>query len=166
CCRQHCERLGGGCAVNNAFNAGGQGAGDLARLVVRTIEEKPSKPLQLAYTDEMSIEEKAEAVCRKIYGAERVVFSPLARKMMRRAEDLGVAHLPICIAKTQYSFSADDKAYGVPTGFTVNIRDLVINTGAEMLVLIAGDIMRMPGLPKSPQAERIDVVDGEIVGLS
>ncbi|MCD7722142.1 MAG: formate--tetrahydrofolate ligase [Prevotellaceae bacterium] len=166
CCRQHCERLGVGFAVNNAFNEGGQGAVELARLVVRSIEEKPSKPLQLAYTDEMSIEEKAEAVCRKIYGAERVVFSPLARKMMRRAEDLGVAHFPICIAKTQYSFSADDKAYGVPTGFTVNIRDLVINTGAEMLVLIAGDIMRMPGLPRSPQAERIDVVDGEIVGLS
>ena len=80
---------------------------------------------------------------------------------------MGISHYPICIAKTQYSFSADAKAYGVPTGFKINIRDIVINCGAEMLVLIAGDIMRMPGLPKSPQAERIDLTpEGEIDGLS
>ncbi|MBP9998343.1 MAG: formate--tetrahydrofolate ligase, partial [Bacteroidales bacterium] len=79
---------------------------------------------------------------------------------------MGIEHFPICIAKTQYSFSADQKAYGVPTGFTINIKDVVINRGSEFIVLIAGDILRMPGLPKSPQAERIDIVDGEIVGLS
>ena len=86
--------------------------------------------------------------------------------MIDKINEMGISHYPICIAKTQYSFSADPKAYGVPTGFKINIRDIVINCGAEMLVLIAGDILRMPGLPKSPQAERIDLVDGEIEGLS
>ena len=83
-----------------------------------------------------------------------------------RIKELGITNYPICIAKTQYSFSADAKAYGCPTGFNIHIRDIVVNCGAEMLVLVAGDIMRMPGLPRSPQAERIDLVDGEIVGLS
>ena len=112
------------------------------------------------------MEEKALAVCRTIYGADGVTFSPQAKKMIERIKELGVTHYPICIAKTQYSFSADAKAYGCPTGFNIHIRDIVVNCGAEMLVLIAGDIMRMPGLPRSPQAERIDLVDGEIVGLS
>ena len=165
-CRNHCAEIGVGFAVNNAFNEGGAGAVELAELVSRTIEECPSKPLQLAYPDEASVQEKAEAVCRKVYGADAVTFSPAARKMIDKVNEMGLSHYPICIAKTQYSFSADQKAYGVPKGFTINIRDIVINCGAEMLVLIAGDIMRMPGLPKSPQAERIDLVNGEIVGLS
>ncbi len=165
-CREHCEQIGVGFAVNNAFNEGGAGAVELAELVARTIDEQPSKPLQLAYPDEASVEEKANAVACKVYGAKGVTFSPAAKKMIEKVNAMGISHYPICIAKTQYSFSADQKAYGVPTGFTINIRDIVINCGAEMLVLIAGDIMRMPGLPKSPQAERIDLVDGEIVGLS
>ena len=165
-CRQHCAEMGVGFAVNNAFNEGGSGAEELARLVVQTIDEKPSKPLSLAYADDESVEAKAEAVARKVYGADGVTFSSVARQMIQKIEEMGIAHYPICIAKTQYSFSADQKAYGVPTGFTINVRDIVINCGAEMLVLIAGDIMRMPGLPKSPQAERIDLVNGEIVGLS
>lgn len=165
-CRQHCAVLGVGFAVNNAFNEGGQGAVELANLVVKTIEEQPSKPLELAYPDDASIEEKANAVAQKVYGAKSVTFSPVAKKMVRRINELGISHFPICIAKTQYSFSADQKAYGVPTGFDIQVRDIVINTGAEMIVLIAGDIMRMPGLPKSPQAERIDIVNGEIEGLS
>ncbi len=165
-CRRHCGELGVGFAINNAFAEGGKGAEDLARLVADTIDEKPSQPLRLAYTDDMSIEEKATAIARRVYGADGVTFSPAARKMMLRARELGAERYPVCIAKTQFSFSADERAYGVPTGFTINIRDIVINTGAEMLVLVAGDIMRMPGLPLSPQAERIDVVDGEITGLS
>ncbi len=165
-CRRHCGELGVGFAINNAFAEGGKGAEDLARLVADTIDEKPSQPLRLAYTDDMSIEEKATAIARRVYGADGITFSPVARKMMLRARELGTERYPVCIAKTQFSFSADERAYGVPTGFTINIRDIVINTGAEMLVLVAGDIMRMPGLPLSPQAERIDVVDGEITGLS
>ena len=165
-CRQHCEEMGIGFAVNDAFNRGGEGAVELAQLVVDTIDNQPSQPLQFAYADEQSVEEKAEAVAKKIYGAKGVTFTPAAKKKLQIVHDMGLDHYPICLAKTQYSFSQDQKAYGVPTGFSIAIRDVVINNGAEMIVLIAGDIMRMPGLPKSPQAERIDIVDGEIVGLS
>lgn len=166
-CRQHCAELGVGFAINNAYVEGGKGAEELAHLVVDTIEQNPSKPLQLSYPDEVSVEEKAEAVAKKVYGADGVTFSPAAKKMIEKINTMGISHYPICIAKTQYSFSADAKAYGVPKGFKINIRDIVINCGAEMLVLIAGDIMRMPGLPKSPQAERIDLTpEGEIDGLS
>lgn len=165
-CRNHCQQMGVPFAVNNAFNEGGSGAEELAQLVVKTIDEHPSQPLQLAYDDDMSVEQKALAVARKVYGADGVTFSPAAKKMIQRIEEMGISHYPVCIAKTQYSFSADAKAYGVPTGFSVNVRDIVVNCGAEMLVLVAGDIMRMPGLPRSPQAERIDLVKGEIEGLS
>ena len=166
-CRQHCAELGVGFAINNAYVEGGKGAEELAHLVVDTIEQNPSKPLQLSYPDEVTVEEKAEAVAKKVYGADGVTFSPAAKKMIEKINAMGISHYPICIAKTQYSFSADAKAYGVPKGFKINIRDIVINCGAEMLVLIAGDIMRMPGLPKSPQAERIDLTpEGEIDGLS
>ena len=165
-CRAHCENKGVGFAVNNAFTAGGEGAVELAELVVKTIEEQPSQPLQLSYDDSDSIEVKAEKVAQKVYGANSVIFSAPARKMLERIKQLGVEHFPICIAKTQYSFSADAKAYGVPHDFNIQIRDIVVNCGAELIVLIAGDIMRMPGLPKSPQAERIDIIDGEIEGLS
>lgn len=166
-CRQHCAELGVGFAINNAYVEGGKGAEELAHLVVDTIEQNPSKPLQLTYPDEVTVEEKAEAVAKKVYGADGVTFSPAAKKMIDKINAMGISHYPICIAKTQYSFSADAKAYGVPKGFKINIRDIVINCGAEMLVLIAGDIMRMPGLPKSPQAERIDLTpEGEIDGLS
>ena len=165
-CRQHCNSIGVGFAVNNAFNEGGSGAEELARLVVDTIDNQPSEPLQFTYPDEASVEEKALAVCQKIYGADGVTFSPQAKKMIERIKELGITDYPICIAKTQYSFSADAKAYGCPKGFSIHIRDIVVNCGAEMLVLVAGDIMRMPGLPRSPQAERIDLIDGEIVGLS
>lgn len=165
-CRKHCAEMGVPFAVNNAFNEGGAGAEELARLVVQTIDEHPSEPLRLPYDDDMSVEQKAEAVARKVYGADGVTFSPAAKRMLQRVQEMGISHYPVCIAKTQYSFSADARAYGVPTGFKINVRDIVINCGAEMLVLVAGDIMRMPGLPRSPQAERIDLVNGEIEGLS
>lgn len=165
-CRTHCESKGVGFAMNNAFTEGGEGALELAELVVKTIEERPSQPLILSYDDQDSIETKAEKVASKVYGAKGVVFSAQTRKMLDRIRQLGIEHYPICIAKTQYSFSADAKAYGVPHDFNIQIRDIVVNCGAEMIVLIAGDIMRMPGFPKSPQAERIDIINGEIEGLS
>lgn len=165
-CRQHCQALGVPFAVNDAFNQGGVGAVELAQVVVDAIEKTPSAPISFIYQDGDSVEEKAQKLVREIYGAEQVTFSPAAKKMLERINQLGISHYPICMAKTQYSFSTDQKAYGVPTGFSVNVRDIVINTGAEMLVLVAGEILRMPGLPKSPQAERIDLVNGEIIGLS
>jgi formate--tetrahydrofolate ligase len=165
--RDHCQQtLKVGFALNNAFCEGGKGAVELAELVVKTIEENPSKPLEFAYSSEDSVEMKATKVACNLYGAKRVTFGPAARKKLKHIEALGIGHYPICIAKTQFSFSTDAKRYGVATDFEVNIQDIVINNGAEMLVLIAGDILRMPGLPKSPQALRIDIVDNNIEGLS
>ncbi len=164
--RQHCQKRGIGFAINNAFAEGGAGAEELAQLTVNTIENSPSKPLQFTYSSEASIQDKARAVAQNIYGANDVVLKPAAKKKLARIKELGLEHFPVCIAKTQYSFSEDAKAYGLPTNFDITIRDFVINTGSEMIVAVAGDIMRMPGLPKSPQAERIDVVNGVIEGLS
>lgn len=165
-CRQHCEQMGVGFAVNTAYAEGGEGAVELAQLVVRTIAKRPSCPVKYSYETNDPVEVKAEKVARQVYGANGVVFSAQARKMLERIQKLGVEHFPICIAKTQYSFSADAHAYGVPKDFNIQIRDIVLNCGAEMIVLVAGDIMRMPGLPKSPQAERIDLKNGMIEGLS
>lgn len=164
--RKHCAEIGVGFAVNNAFVEGGNGAVELANLVVETIEKTPSAPLTFAYTDTDSVEEKVEKVAKNLYGAKSVSFGALAKKKLQMIQDLGVAHFPICIAKTQYSFSTDANAYGVATGFDLHVRDIVINAGAEMLVMVAGEIMRMPGLPKEPQALHIDIVNGEIEGLS
>lgn len=164
--RQHCKDLGVGFAINDAFMEGGKGAAELAQEVVKQIEENPSKPLQFAYENNEDIKTKIEKICKNIYGATTVSYAKSAENMIRRIEELGCSHFPVCIAKTQFSFSADQKLYGVPTGFDIRIRDLVLNSGAEMIVAIAGDIMRMPGLPKSPQAERIDIIDGNIEGLS
>ena len=164
--RRHCEELGVGFALNTAFGEGGKGAEDIARLVVETIEKNPSKPLRMLYDDADDIETKVRKIAQSIYGANDVVLKPAAKKKLARIKELGLEHFPVCVAKTQYSFSEDAKAYGLPTNFDITIRDFVINTGSEMIVAVAGDIMRMPGLPKSPQAERIDVVNGVIEGLS
>lgn len=164
--REHCERRGVGFAINTAFGEGSQGAVALAELVVRTIEEQPSKPLVHTYELSASVEDKALAIAQKIYGADKLTFSSKAKKQLKRIAEHGWGHFPVCIAKTQYSFSQDPKAYGSVRGFSMEVSDIVINTGAEMLVLVMGSIMRMPGLPKSPQALRIDIVDGEIEGLS
>ena len=164
--RKHCDEWGVGFAENNAFCEGGNGAIELAQLVVDTIEKKPSQPLKFMYEDNQSIKEKVEAVAKNIYGASNVIYLPAAKKKLQRINDLGISHYPVCIAKTQYSFSDNPKLYGVPEDFEFTIRDFVINTGAEMIVAIAGEIMRMPGLPKEPQAKVIDIIDGQIVGLS
>ena len=164
--RKHCDELGVGFAENNAFCEGGNGAIELAQLVVDTIEKNPSQPLKFMYEDNQSIKEKVEAVAKNIYGASNVIYLPAAKKKLQRINDLGISHYPVCIAKTQYSFSDNPKLYGVPKDFEFTIRDFVINTGAEMIVAIAGEIMRMPGLPKEPQAKVIDIIDGQIVGLS
>ena len=164
--RQHCEEMGVGFAVNNAFAEGGAGAIELANLVVDTIENKPSAPLTFAYDEEDSVEVKVTKVACGLYGAKQVLFGPAARKKLKMIEELGFSHFPICIAKTQYSFSTDPKLYGVASGFNFTVRDIVINAGAEMLVIVAGEMMRMPGLPKEPQALHIDIVNGEIEGLS
>lgn len=164
--RQHCEEIGVGFAINNAFLEGGDGAIELARLVVDTIAQNPSAPLSFAYEENDTVEEKVNKIACNLYGAKQVLFGPAARKKLKMIEELGYTCFLICIAKTQYSFSTDPKQYGVAQGFNFTVRDIVINAGAEMLVIIAGEIMRMPGLPKEPQALHIDIVNGEIEGLS
>ena len=164
--RQHCAELGIGFAVNNAFVEGGQGAVELANLVVKTIEENPSKDMSFAYADEDAVNDKISKVACNLYGAKMITFSPTAKKKLAMIEELGYTHFPICIAKTQYSFSTNQKLINVPTNFDFHVQDIVINAGAEMLVVISGEIMRMPGLPKQPQALHIDIVNGEIEGLS
>ena len=164
--RQHCSELGIGFAVNNAFVEGGAGAVELAELVVKTIDENPSKELEFVYGDDDNVKTKITKVADKQYGASLVTFSPTAKKKMAMIEELGYSHFPICIAKTQYSFSTNPKLINVPKDFEFHVQDIVINAGAEMLVVISGEIMRMPGLPKVPQAMHIDIVDGQIEGLS
>ena len=164
--RQHCAEQGIGFAVNNAFVEGGEGAVELAELVVKTIDEKPSGAMQFAYSDEDDVTTKVQKVATNLYGAKQVTFSPTAKKKLAMIEELGYTNFPICIAKTQYSFSTNAKLINVPTNFDFHVQDIVINAGAEMLVVISGEIMRMPGLPKAPQALHIDIVNGEIEGLS
>ena len=165
--RAHCEQtLGVPFVINYAYSDGGAGAAEMAQLVVDTIERRPSGPLQFTYADGDPLKTKIEKVARGIYGASGVTFAPAALKRLKLAEEGGMSHFPVCIAKTQFSFSADAKRYGAASGFDFQIRDVVINAGAEMIVAIAGDILRMPGLPKDPQANHIDYIDGEIIGLS
>ena len=163
---EHCREIGVGFCMNNVFAAGGEGGAELAKLVVDTIEKKPSTPLKYIYEDDESIRSKIKKVSEQIYGSASVVYTTLADKKIKQIESLGISHYPICIAKTQYSFSSDPKAYGVAKNFELKVRDIIINNGAEMIVVIMGEIMRMPGLPKDPQAKRIDIVDGVIEGLS
>ena len=163
---EHCREIGVGFCMNNVFATGGEGGTELAKLVVDTIEKKPSTPLKYIYEDDEPIRSKIKKVSEQIYGAASVVYTTLADKKIKQIESLGISHYPICIAKTQYSFSSDPKAYGVAKNFELKVRDIIINNGAEMIVVIMGEIMRMPGLPKDPQAKRIDIVDGVIEGLS
>lgn len=163
---EHCKEKGVGFAMNNVFSEGGEGGTELARLVVDTIENHPSAPLQYTYDLNDPIRTKVQKVAQKIYGASSIVYTILADKKLRQIESLGISHYPICIAKTQYSFSSDPKAYGVAKDFELKVRDVIINNGAEMIVVVMGEIMRMPGLPKEPQARKIDIVDGMIEGLS
>ena len=167
CLVEHCQSLGVKCVVNDGFARGGEGAVELAEAVVKEIAEHPSATeLNFPYSDEETPKEKVEAVAKKIYGAKSVTFSDKANKMLKLIHDLGLDHFPVCIAKTQFSFSDNPKGYGCPTDFEFTINDIVINNGAEFIVAIAGEMMRMPGLPKVPAANNIDIVDGEIVGLS
>ena len=169
--RKNCEDQGVAFAVNEAFLRGGDGAVELAQTVVNTIDRIQPLPIHFTYPENDSIEGKIEKVCKRIYGAAAMEFTKTGKKRLEAIRDIfandeAIRHYPVCIAKTQYSFTADSTRYGSPEGFTIRIRDIILNCGSEMIVAIAGDMLRMPGLPKSPQAERITIVDGEIEGLS
>lgn len=153
-------------AINNGFVAGGEGAANLAQKVVDLIENSPAKDINFTYELEDSIRVKIEKIATTIYRAGAVTFSGPAATKLKQFEANGWGNLPVCVAKTQYSFSDDEKKICAPEGFTINVRDLVINAGAGFIVAVAGEIMRMPGLPKDPQAMHIKLVNGEIEGLS
>ena len=163
---EHCAEMGVRCVINNAYVEGSAGAVELAEAAVDLIENQPSAPLNFAYELEDSIKEKIEKVAKKIYGAGSVEFSLKAQKEIALLEKWGMGNLPVCIAKTQYSFSGDAKLYGSVEGFTLKIKDIELNAGSGFVVVLAGDIMRMPGLSKTPQAVNIRLAeDGNVEGL-
>ncbi len=159
-----CEALQTPCAVSDHHSRGGAGAEDLARTLVAHAESR-REPFRPLYAPEDPVPAKIEAVARKMYGASNVVFTKNARRDLREIERLGYANLPVCLAKVPGSLSDDPKRRGRPRDFDITVRELQINAGAGFLVVLTGDIVRMPGLPTAPLAQRIDVVDGRIVGL-
>ena len=163
--KNFCEAKGCEFALAQVWENGGEGGIALANKVIETIENKESnfKPL---YDTSLSIKEKIETVAKEIYGADGVTYDPAASKAIARLEELGFGNMPVCMAKNQYSLSDDPKKLGRPTDFTVNIREVYVSAGAGFVVAITGTVMTMPGLPKKPAAERIDVNDdGVITGL-
>ena len=159
-----CRELGVNVALSEVWAKGGEGGKALAEEVVRLCEEE--NRFQYAYDAQLPIEEKLEAIVKKIYHGNGVVLTPAAKKQVKQLTDLGFGDLPICMAKTQYSFSDDPGLLGAPQGFTVTVRNVKVSAGAGFLVALTGDIMTMPGLPKVPAAEKIDVDEnGRITGL-
>ena len=159
-----CNELGVNVALSEVWAKGGEGGKALAEEVVRLCEEE--NHFQYAYDTQLPIEEKLEAIVKKIYHGDGVVLTPAAKKQVKQLTDLGFGDLPICMAKTQYSFSDNQSLLGAPDGFTVTVRNLKVSAGAGFLVALTGDIMTMPGLPKVPAAEKVDVDEnGRISGL-
>ena len=160
-----CRELGVNVVLSTVWAEGGKGGEELAREVVRLCEEEKGD-FTYSYESDLSIEEKIEAIVKKVYGGDGVTFLPQAKKQIAQLTALGYGSCPVCMAKTQYSFSDDPAKLGAPEGFTVTVRNVKISAGAGFVVALTGDIMTMPGLPKSPAAERIDVnEDGVISGL-
>ena len=160
-----CREWGAECAMSDVFAKGGEGGMELADKVIAAAESKTAEYIP-AYDTDMSIKDKINAVVTKIYGGNGVTYSKKALKQIKRLEELGLDKKPVCIAKTQYSLSDDPALLGRPEGFSVNINVVRISNGAGFIVAEAGDIMTMPGLPKLPAAEKIDVDEnGVISGL-
>ena len=160
-----CAELGVNVKLSEVWGKGGEGGIELAKEVVRLIEEVPSR-FRFAYDEKLSIKEKIEAIAQKVYGADGVVYAGKVEKDIAELEALGFGQMPICMAKTQYSLTDDQTRLGRPTGFNITIRAVTVSAGAGFVVALTGDIMKMPGLPKVPAAEKIDVDNtGKISGL-
>ncbi len=162
--KKHCEDMGCEFALARVWAEGGKGGEELAAKVIRTIENKKSE-LKFTYELDAPLKDKIEEIATKIYGAGSVTYSAEASRMLKKIEKMGYGNLPVCMAKNQYSLSDDPNALGRPEGFNVNIREVYVSAGAGFVVAITGTVMTMPGLPKVPAAENIDVVDDKIVGL-
>lgn len=163
---QWCSENDTAFAINNAFVEGGNGAVRLAETVINTIEKNPSKPVQFQYELDDSIVTKITKIAKNIYKASQIELSPKAKAALLKLEQNNWHNLPICIAKTQYSFSDNPKLSGAPINHTLHVEDLIINAGAGFIIVVAGDIMRMPGLPKIPAAYGMSITNGIIEGLS
>lgn len=163
--RKFCEDRGCEFALSEVWAKGGEGGIALAERVMETLENKPTQ-YHVLYPDEMSLKDKIDTIAREIYGADGASFAPAAAKALKRIEDMGFGNLPVCMAKTQYSLSDDQTKLGRPSGFTINVRDAYVSAGAGFVVALTGSIMTMPGLPKKPAADSIDVDgNGKITGL-
>lgn len=161
---EKCLELGVNAKISRVWEKGGEGGKELAEEVVRLCEEP--NDFRFCYESELKIFEKIDAICKKIYHADGAVLTANAEKQLEKLEELGFSDMPVCMAKTQYSFSDDPALLGAPKGFTVTVRNLKVSAGAGFIVALTGDIMTMPGLPKVPAAERIDVDEnGKISGL-
>lgn len=165
--QNHCEQHGIKAVLSNGWASGGEGTKDLAQAVVDVIDSGVNSNFQRLYDWNLSPEEKIDSIAKKVYGADRVEFGSKARKDLKRITDLGLDKLPVCVAKTQKSFSDNDKLIGRPSGFTVAVREIEIAAGAGFIIPITGTMMRMPGLPATPAAEGMDIDEsGRISGLS
>ena len=162
---EKCRELGVNVVLSNVWAEGGKGGEELAKEVVRLCEEEKGD-FTFSYDTDLTIEEKIDAIVKKVYGGDGVVLTPNAKKQAQKLTEMGFGNCPVCMAKTQYSFSDDPTKLGAPENFTVTVRNLKISAGAGFIVALTGDIMTMPGLPKVPAAEKIDVDDnGKIIGL-
>ena len=162
--RTKCKELGVNVALSQVWAKGGEGGIELAEEVLRLCEQP--NDFQFCYEDDLTLAQKIEAVSTKIYGADGVIFTPKAKKELERLESLGFGNMPVCMAKTQYSLTDDLTKLGRPTGFNITVRQVTVSAGAGFVVALTGEIMKMPGLPKRPAAERIDVDEnGVISGL-
>ncbi len=163
--REACGKFGVNVALSEVWGKGGAGGVELAKEVLRVMDEEPNN-FSFAYESDASLTEKIEAVARRIYGADGVDFAPAAAKELKRLEELGYGNLPVCMAKTQYSFSDDPSKLGAPSNYRLTVRKAKVSAGAGFVVVLTGEVMTMPGLPKVPAAESIDVDEnGKIVGL-
>jgi formate--tetrahydrofolate ligase len=163
--KNFCMKLGVKCALSEVFGKGGEGGEELARVVCDVVESTPSK-FKTLYDLKLSIAEKLSVIAREIYRADGVVFTAQAQKAIAEIEELGFGNLPVCVAKTQYSLSDDPAKLGRPKGFDVTVRDVKLSAGAGFAVALTGDIMTMPGLPKTPASENIDIDENsDITGL-
>ncbi|KGK91323.1 formate--tetrahydrofolate ligase [Desulfosporosinus sp. HMP52] len=163
--RERCQELGAEVALSEVFMRGGEGGVELAETVLSVLQREEAK-FKVLYELDLSIEEKIQKIAKDIYGADGVIFDKAAQASMKKYVEMGYGNLPICMAKTQYSFTDDPTRLGRPTGFTITVRELRLSAGAGFLVAVTGTIMTMPGLPKRPAATRMDInADGTITGL-
>lgn len=163
---QWCKEKGAHFAINEGFANGGDGAVELARKVVEIVENSPSKPIQHTYEINDPIEDKIKKIVTKVYKGASVTYGKNAKTALKRIKEMGGDNMPVCIAKTQFSFTDNAALVGAAEGFNIHIENMVLNNGAGFVVAVAGEIMRMPGLPKEPAANLIDFVNGEIINLS